>query len=110
MYLFENELTKNRTMIHRKVIVPATGGGEKAYVDYQARPFCDLANDDMIDTADLCKIFRCSGRTVYRWINDHKLRPVRKAGREYLFTKYNVVSWYSDHFPRPGRPPLGGQG
>lgn len=108
MYVYDNELEANRTPIHRKQIGPASGGGLKAYVDFETLPFCELEKKDLIDTSDLCRIFGTSLRTIYRWMSDHELRPVRKAGREYLFRKGDVLSWYKNNRPRPGRPPQGG--
>jgi predicted DNA-binding transcriptional regulator AlpA len=110
MYIYENDLAASQVPIHRKRIGPAAGGGEKAYVDFEARPFSTLENGDLIDTADLCRIFGCSLRTVYRWMSHHALRPVRKAGRDFLFTKGDILRWYAEHQPRPGRPPIGGRG
>ena len=108
MYVDSNELEASRILIHRKRIGPAAGGGEKAFIDFEARHFCDLDEDDLIDTSDLCQIFGTSLRTVYRWMSEHDLRPVRKAGREYLFRKGNLLLWYEQNRPRPGRPPQGG--
>lgn len=104
MYVYDNELAANRTPIHRKRIGPASGGGKKAFVDFDALPFCELDGRDLIDTSDLCQIFGCSQRTVYRWMSDHSLRPVRKVGREFLFTKGDVLRWYDQNRPRVGRP------
>lgn len=109
MYVYENELAASRTPVHRKRIGSAAGGGEKAYVDFQELPFCELEDGDLIDTADLCRIFGCSLRTVYRWMSDHGLQPRRKVGREFLFAKGDVVRWYSANAPRPGRPPGDGR-
>ncbi len=106
MYVFENDLAGSSTLIHRKRIGPAPGGGQRAFIDFQEKPFCDLNGDALIDTADLCKIFGCSARTVYRWMSHGGLQPFAKAGREYLFRKADLVRWYSDNPPRPGRPPL----
>ena len=106
MYLRDNPLERDKTPINRKMVKPAPGGGQKVYIDFQARPFHLLEEIDLVDTADLCRIFRCSARTVYRWMEDHSLRPVMKVGREYLFTKRAVVRWYDAHRPRPGRPPM----
>lgn len=101
----DNPLKDNVTLIHRKMIARAVGGGERAYMDQQARPFYKLANNDLLDTADLCRVFGCSARTVYRWTNEHGLTPQFKAGRDLLFAKSDIVRWYAANRPRPGRPP-----
>lgn len=105
MYVYDNELAANRTLIHRKRIGPAAGGGKRAFVDFEVLPFCELEDADLIDTSDLCQTFGVSLRTVYRWMSDHSLRPVTNVGREFLFKKGDVLRWYGQHRPRPGRPP-----
>ena len=105
----DNSLAGDPTPVHRKLLVPAVGGGWTAYMDPQARPFSDLGSDDFLDTADLCRLFGVSGRTVYRWINQAGLAPRFKAGRLWLFTKSDIVNWYAASRPRPGRPPLAGR-
>ena len=105
MYLNDDALKNARTPINRKLVGPAAGGGQQIYIDFKPQPFHTLAPSDMLDTADLCKMFGCSVRTVYRWITDHSLKPALKVGREFLFTKREVVRWYNANRPRPGRPP-----
>lgn len=105
----DNPLKDNPTPIHRKIIMRAVGGGWRAYMDPQARPFSALAGKDLLDTADLCLIFGCSARTVYRWINEYDLAHRFKAGRELLFAKADLVNWYAANRPRPGRPPMHGR-
>jgi len=110
MYVdFDDPLGGNATPIHRKLVVPAVGGGQRVYMDPVARPFSELSAGDYLDTADLCRIFGISGRTIYRWINQAGLAPRLKAGREWLFTKSDLMNWYAANRPRPGRPPLGGR-
>lgn len=106
MYLPDNPLARDKTPINRKLIRPAAGGGDKVYVDFKPRPFYLLEDLDLVDTADLCRVFRCSARTVYRWMEVHGLRPTRKVGREYLFTKREIMRWFDANRPRPGRPPV----
>jgi len=107
MYLPGDSLTDNGTLIHRKIVGPAVGGGIRAFIDHQALPFRDLAPRDLLDTADLCRIFGCSARTVYRWIGEREdpLPFKFKAGREFLFSKSDLLRWYAANRPRPGRPP-----
>ena len=106
MYLADQRALKhNRTPINPKVIVSAPGGGLQVYRDARARPFSALRLEELLDTADLCLIFGCSARTVYRWMAEFELRPYAKVGRQYLFTKSEVLDWYEANRPRPGRPP-----
>ena len=107
-YVGGTSLERNQTPIHRKLVLPAAGGGKSTYVDFQARPFSRLAMDDYLGTADLCLIFGCSARTVYRWVADNNLRPSYTVSREFLFTKAEVLRWYENDRPTPGRPPMSG--
>ena len=109
MYVQGDSLAENETPINRKIIGVAPGGGERVYIDFVPLPFAQLAKQDMVDTADLCRIFGCSARTVYRWIAENALVPMRKVGREFLFTKAELLRWYAANAPRPGRPPLQGR-
>lgn len=102
MYV-EDRLSRSPTPIHRKVVLQAIGGGVRVYVDAKPRPFANLANADLLDTGDVCRLFPCSARTIYRWISEGLLRPQRKIGREYLFTKQEVLRWW-DERPQSGRP------
>ena len=108
MYFNEDgALSSVRTPFNRKVLGRGPDGAPKVYVDFQARPFNELAPGDMLDTPDLCRLFRCSVRSVYRWVAEHSLQPAWKVGREFLFTKREVVRWYDANRPRPpGRPPI----
>jgi len=110
MYVQGNLLAENQTLIHRKLAVPAAGGGLRVvYMDPTPLPFSQLAGDDLVDTADLCRIFSCSARTVYRWTAEASLARSFKVGREFLFTKAEILRWYAANAPRPGRPPLQGR-
>jgi excisionase family DNA binding protein len=91
------DLERDRTPIHRKFIARAAGGGHRVLVDANAQPFFRLADDDLLDSADLCAVFGVSTRTIYRWISDGL--PVHdKVGREYLFAKGDVLDWAEDEF------------
>lgn len=105
MFIYDDALQNVRTPINRKLVAPAMGGGQKVYIDFKPRPFNKLASGDLLDTSDLCRLFGCSARTVYRWITEHALQPKLKVGREFLFTKSEIVRWYNANRPRPGRPP-----
>jgi excisionase family DNA binding protein len=104
MYILENPPGSDVVAINRKVIAPAPGGGQRVYIEAQARPFPQLADTDLVDTADMCRLFGCSARTVYRWVERHGLRSFGKVGREFLFAKGEIVRWYNENRPRPGRP------
>src|ERR1051326_2717383 len=106
MYVTDaSELRRLQTPINPKVIVRAPGGGLQVYRDARSRSFARLSLDDLLDTADLCLIFGCSARTVYRWMAEFGLRPATKAGRQFLFTKGELLDWYARNRPTPGRPP-----
>lgn len=104
MYL-EPAIAKSRTLVRRKVAAPGPGGGLRVYVDMKERPFARLAGEDLLDTADLCRLYGVSARTVYRWMAENNLRPSGKAGREWLFQKAAILEWDDNYRPVRGRPP-----
>lgn len=108
MYVDDDFLSANRTSISVKQVGIGVGGGHTVIKTARAVPFNRLRDDALIDTSDLCRIFGCSGRTVYRWVADYSLRPVGKIGREFLFTKREVVRWFNANRPVSGRPPVVG--
>lgn len=103
MYLREIPAEVGRVPIHRKVVVPAVGGGQRVAIEAKPRPFSRLADSDYVDTADVCRLFGCSARSVYRWVAEGLIRPAGKVGREFLFTKREIVRWFNErpHFGRP---------
>ncbi len=105
MYLDDSDrlFEQNKMPIRRKVVVRAPGGGFKAYADFETRPFCELGAGDLLDTADICMLYGCSARTVYRWMAEHKLKHSGKAGRNHFFRKDALIRWHNKHRPRPGR-------
>ena len=107
MYVDDTFLSANRTAIYRKYVGQGVGGGLKVFKEPRVVPFNTLRNSDLVDTTDLCGIFGCSARTIYRWVTDHSLRPHGKIGREFLFTKGEVVRWFNNDRPVSGRPPHG---
>jgi excisionase family DNA binding protein len=92
-------------LFRRKFVLTGAGGGPRIYADAQERTFGRLAADDLLDTADLCRIFGCSTRTIYRWIAEEGLRWDIKVGRDYLFRKDDIVEFYNEGLPQRGRPP-----
>ena len=48
--------------------------------------------------------FEVSLRTIYRWVAEHDLRPEYYEGRVYLFTKAEILEWWDENRPQPGRP------
>jgi excisionase family DNA binding protein len=98
-------LMKDRPeLFHRKLVVTGAGGGYRIYADAHAKTFGRLAAGDLLDTADLCRILGCSTRTIYRWISEEDLRWELKVGREYLFRKDDILDFYNQGRPQPGRP------
>lgn len=97
-------MSRNATPIRRKFDAPGPGGGPKVYVEAKERAFFRLAGSDLLDTGDLCRLYRVSARTIYRWMAEHDLRPTIRIGREYLFRKDTLLAWDRNHRPTPGRP------
>jgi Helix-turn-helix domain len=89
--------------IHRKLVGRAPGGGLRVFVDAKARPFAKLALDDLVDSADVCAVLGCSARSLYRWVGEGLLAPAGKYGRDYLFSKREVLRWQAAR-PSAGRP------
>lgn len=102
MYL-GGELATNPTRVHRKRVRRDVTGRPRLFVDVAATPFAHLANDDLLDTRDVCRVFPCSRRTIYRWMADGALKPSGKVGREYYFTKRALLRWWELR-PQLGRP------
>jgi predicted DNA-binding transcriptional regulator AlpA len=100
----ESELKHDQTPIFEKLVVKSAGGGYRVYASNPARAFARLPKTALLDTADLCLLFGCSTRSIYRWMAEQDLRWDLKVGREYLFRKEDVVDWYADNRPRLGRP------
>src|SRR5258708_34213853 len=103
MHVSDNALADNATQIRRKIVGPAVGGGKRAFMDFQAQPFHELAARDLLDTADLCRIFGCSARTVYGWVTERALTPTFKGARESLFTKSDLCPCRPATRHSPGR-------
>lgn len=98
-------LSCSQALVHRKVFGRAIGGGAKIYVDAKACAFANLASEDLLDSADVCRLFPCSPRTLYRWMAEAQLRHAGQVGRQYLFTKAELLRWWSER-PSVGRPRL----
>jgi len=95
----------DQRLVFAKVVVKSAGGGIQVYALSPAKPFARLRNDALLDTTDLCDLFGCSTRSIYRWMSGRKLPWRFKVGREYLFRKDDVLDWYDDNLPALGRPP-----
>ena len=100
MYL-RDALVDDPTLIHPKVLVPAYGGQRKVFAERKPLQFKDLPASALLDTSDLCRIYGCSRRTIYRWMAERALQHVGQVGREYLFTKSGVIEWHARQFPPP---------
>lgn len=92
----DEEPENDRTPINRKFIGTAAGGGVRILAEARARPFANLGDDDLVDTADLCRIFGVSARTIYRWISEDDLPVFDKIGRDYLFAKGELLDWWAE--------------
>ena len=97
------ELETSQTRVHRKRVRKDAGGRLRLFVEVAAVPFAQLASDDLLDIHDICRLFPCSRRSAYRWLADGSLRSAGKVGREYYFTKREVLRWW-DARSQLGRP------
>ena len=89
----------------RKVLKRLPGGQLRVYLENPPMSFAELRNTDLLDTADLCYLFGCARRTLYRWMGERGLRPYCQVGRELYFTKGDIVKWFRSNRPSaPGRP------
>jgi excisionase family DNA binding protein len=92
-----------QTLVHRKQVRKAIDGQARVFIDPKPLPFEQLQASDLLDTRDVCRLFPCSRRTVYRWMADGVLRPAGKVGREFFFAKREVLRWLNER-PHLGRP------
>jgi excisionase family DNA binding protein len=99
------DLRRDQTPIYEKFVVKE-GHAYRIYAERNARPFSRLARDALLNTDDLCEIFGCSMRTIYRWVSERGLEPEFQVGREYLFTKGEILEWFEENGPERGRPPM----
>jgi excisionase family DNA binding protein len=100
----ELDLERDREPLHQKFIVKQ-GHGYRIYAERDAKPFNKLPDEALLDSADLCELFGCSTRTLYRWVAERDLDAKYKVGREYLFEKGDVLAWWKKTRPQRGRPP-----
>ncbi len=107
MYVRDIEISGNATLVRRKIIARSIGGGLAVYVEAKPIAFARLCDTDLVDSGDVCRIFGCSARSLYRWVGEGQLRPQRKVGRQLLFTRAELVRWREER-PALGRPPGGG--
>ncbi len=103
MYL-QSSLSKNKTMIRRKIDIPDNRGRPRVYAEAKEMPFSKLAETDLLDTADIGVLYGVSPRTVYRWMAERGLNAHVKVGREYLFRKNAILHWDENFRPAMGRP------
>lgn len=92
-----------QTLVHPKRVRADIGGQRRVFIDAKALPFAQLASTDLLDTRDVSRLFPCSRRTVYRWMAEGSLQPNGKLGREFFFTKREVLRWLNER-PHLGRP------
>jgi len=98
------EIARSQVPLRRKSVVRAPGGGVRIFAEFKETPFARLRPDDLLDTADIGLLYGVSARTVYRWIAEAGLRPQGKAGRDYYFTKAEILRWHDNDKPAMGRP------
>ncbi len=92
-----------QTLVHPKRVRMDIVGQKRVFIDAKARPFEQLAASDLLDTRDVCRLSPCSRRTIYRWMAEGALHPAGKVGREFFFTKREVLRWLNER-PHLGRP------
>ena len=92
-----------QTLVHPKRVRTDIVGQKRMFIDAKALPFGQLEASDLLDTRDVCRLFPCSRRTIYRWMAEGVLRPNGKLGREFFFTKREVMRWLNER-PHLGRP------
>src|SRR5690349_10618169 len=90
-----------QTLVHPKRVRTDIVGQKRVFIDAKALPFAQLSSSDLLDTRDVCRLFPCSRRTIYRWMAEGALRWKVKQGREFFFTKREVLRWLNE------RPHLG---
>ncbi|MFZ5616945.1 MAG: helix-turn-helix domain-containing protein [Pseudomonadota bacterium] len=103
MYL-DPAIAKSRVGVRRKALARGSGGGVRVYAELKETPFVRLAPGDLLDSADIARLYGVSTRTVYRWIAEANLRPKGKAGRDYYFAKAEILRWDDNDKPAMGRP------
>jgi hypothetical protein len=103
MYL-EPSIARSPVPLRRKMLARAPGGGVRIFAEFRETPFLRLKPEDLLDSADIGRLFSVSTRTVYRWIAETGLRPKGKAGRDYYFTKAEILRWHDEDKPQMGRP------
>lgn len=90
--------------MRRKALARGPGGGVRVYAELKETPFARLGHGDLLDSGDIARLYEVSTRTVYRWIAEANLRPNGKAGRDYYFTKAEILRWHDEDKPPMGRP------
>lgn len=103
MYL-EPSIARSPVLLRRKMLARAPGGGVRVLAEFRETPFSRLKPEDLLDSADIAALYGVSARTVYRWIAETGLRPKGKAGRDYYFTKAEILRWHDEEKPQMGRP------
>jgi predicted DNA-binding transcriptional regulator AlpA len=103
MYL-DPAISKSRVGVRRKALARGPGGGVRVYSELKETPFARLGPEDLLDSGDIARLYGVSTRTVYRWIAETRLRPKGKAGRDYYFTKAEILRWDDNDKPAMGRP------
>lgn len=108
MFLTYDPFSNPDRIFTRKMPLRTPGGQLRLLPENFNLSFAELADADLLNTGELCYLFGCSTRTLYRWISERGLRPSIGVGRELYFTKTDVVKWFnsSNRPSGPGRPKL----
>jgi hypothetical protein len=88
----------------RKGFIQDPDGRVQVYIEDPLVKFAELRGSDLLSTSDLRRYFKCSARTLYRWIAEQGLEPSVRVGRDLYFEKRAVVRWEKTHRPKRGRP------
>lgn len=95
---------RSEELYPRRVLVQFPNGRLRVAYETKLFRFHELKSDDYLSTADLERYFRCSARTIYRWMSEEGLEPDDEVGREVFFEKRTVVNWEKRRRPKRGRP------
>jgi hypothetical protein len=94
MWLGDQEET-GEPLFPRKELERLPTGAIRVWRENPPVRFRSLRDDDWLDTGDLMRLFRCTQRTVYRYV-ERGLKPTRKIGRDLFWRKRDVVRWCRD--------------
>ncbi len=85
----------------RKVFVEKPRGGFRMQLERPPVRFEELRDDDLLTKEDVTRYFRCSRRTIIRWVNERGFSPDCWYRGQMLFYKRTVVCWEKSDGVRP---------